>query len=537
MKNILLFIKGTLICSSLNAQDILWEKSYGGKHADYLLDAQPTADYGFILAGASLSKKTGNKTEDNQGNLDYWIWKMDEEGNEDWQKNFGGSGADILYSIKNTHDGGFILAGTSDSSVSGCKKDLCRGREDIWILKLNAKGSEEWQRTIGGPGQDLVKNIAQTIDGGYIVGGSSSSDISPEILKGGIDKYGKNEKNRGNLDYWIIKLDEVGEVEWQKTLGGNYVDRLESIQQTKDGGYIVGGYSNSPGSYDKEFEGYGDGDYWIIKLNKRGDTQWQKVLGGEQDDHIAAIIQLKEGGYIAGGNSISQTSGNKTKYNKQGTDFWVIKLDEKGGVLWQETYNTSHTDILTSLVENDDGTLLLGGYAQSEIFGDTKRKTDKKDINDYIALKISADGEEIWKGVVGSKGEDILKRLTETRDGGYLLSGTSKGEISRDRNSAKGQQDFWVVKLEDKEKKKNEEKVIIEAIPNPARPFTNIIVGFEFTSGTASVFDLSGKLLQTLDVDSRTIPLDFTDYPTGVYIVEVKTDAGTSSVKVLKANH
>ena len=123
-------------CTSIFAQDILWEKSYGGKHADYLLDAQPTADYGFILAGSSLSGKTGNKTEDNAGDLDYWIWKMDEAGELDWQKSIGGSGPDMLYSIRNTNDGGFILAGTSESQAGTQKKDSCRGKEDIWVIKL-----------------------------------------------------------------------------------------------------------------------------------------------------------------------------------------------------------------------------------------------------------------------------------------------------------------------------------------------------------------------------------------------------------------
>lgn len=536
MKSTLLFAGALLTCINLSAQDILWEKSYGGKHADYLLDTQPTADYGFILAGASLSKKSGNKTDDNLGNLDYWIWKMDEGGSEDWQKSLGGSGADILYSIKNTRDGGFILAGTSDSPAGGQKTDACRGREDIWIVKLNAKGGEEWQHTLGGGGQDLVKIIAQTTDGGYIIGGSSSSDISPLILRGGTDKYGKSEKNRGNLDYWIIKLDFNGEIEWQKTLGGQYADKLESIEQTKDNGYIIAGHSNSPGSFDKEYDNYGEGDYWIIKLDEKGITEWQKVLGGEEDDHVAAIIELKDGGYIAAGNSISATSGNKNKTNRKGTDFWIVKLDVKGGILWQETYNTGNTDILTSLIENNDGTLLLGGYAQSEVMGDVTKKTDKKEINDYIALKISADGEELWKETVGSKGEDILMKLIETRDSGYLLTGTSNSEISRDRNSVKGKNDFWVVKLKDKDKKEHKEKVAIEAIPNPAITFTNVIVGFDFTSGTATLFDLAGRQLQSFEVSNRTIPVDLTPYPTGLYIMEVKTDTGTGSVKIMKGN-
>ena len=139
-------------CFTALSQDILWEKSYGGKHSEYLFDAQPTADYGFILAGSSLSNKSGNKSDNNNGDLDYWVWKMDENGELDWQKSFGGSGFDLLQSIKNTRDGGFILAGTSSSNTGFQKKDSCRGVTDFWVIKPDAKGEEQWQKTIGGNG-------------------------------------------------------------------------------------------------------------------------------------------------------------------------------------------------------------------------------------------------------------------------------------------------------------------------------------------------------------------------------------------------
>ncbi|GAA0882179.1 hypothetical protein GCM10009120_07760 [Sphingobacterium siyangense subsp. cladoniae] len=523
-----------LLCLNVSfAQDILWEKSYGGKQAEYLLDAQPTADYGFILAGASLSGKSGNKEENNVGDLDFWIWKMDEKGELDWQKSYGGYGPDFLYSIRNTNDGGFIAAGTSESKKGFDKTDDALGREDIWIMKLNAKGGMEWQKTIGGPGQDFVKAVCPTKDG-YVIGGSSDSPLSLKIRKGGSDPYGKWDDTRGGLDFFIVKLDLKGNILWQRTLGGQYMDMLESIEPTADGGYIVGGYTNSPESIDKPETGYGEGDYWVLKLDKDGQTEWQKVLGGEQDDHLYAVKQLKDGGYIIGGNSASATSGNKSRSNKKGTDFWIVKLDEKGEILWQETYNTGKTDILTSVMENSDGTLLLSGYAQSEVVGETTKK-DRKEINDYVAIKISAEGEELWKKTVGSNGEDILRKLIETRDGDYVLAGTSKGEISRDKNSGKGSNDFWVVKLGDRQKKKKAEKrTLLEAIPNPAGTYTNIIVGFEFSSGTLSVFDLSGRMLQTFEVNNRTIPLEMGTYPEGVYVVEVKTDNGTDFVKVIK---
>ena len=513
------------------AQDILWEKSYGGKQADYLFDAQPTADYGFILAGSSLSLKGGNKEQDNIADLDYWIWKMDEGGELDWQKNIGGSGADMLYSIRNTRDGGFILAGTSDSNSGFHKKDSCRGKEDLWIVKLDAKGGEQWQRTIGGDGHDIIKSIAQTKDGGYILGGSSSSNVSPLILKGQADMFGKNEECRGSLDYWIIKLDSEGKVKWQKTLGGEYSDMLESIEQTTDGGYIIGGHSNSPSSQDKTEENRGAGDYWIIKIDKDGNTEWQKLLGGNGDDHLYIISQTKDGGYIVGGNSNSDSTGNKTKTNREGTDMWVVKLDEKGDILWQETYNIGKVDVLASLIENQDGTFLIGGYAQTEV---AFEKIDKKEINDYIAIKISDEGEELWRQMAGSSGEDVMKKLIETRDGGYLLAGTSQGKISRDRYSGKGSNDFWVVKLKDKDKKNQDNRIRIEAIPNPATEYTNIIVGFEFTTGTATLYDLGGRQLQSFLIKDRTIPVNIGSYPQGIYIVQVVTDTGTESVKVMR---
>ncbi len=135
-------------------------------------------------------------------------------------------------------------------------------------------------------------------------------------------------------------------------------------------------------------------------------------------------------------------------------------------------------------------------------------KKDKEGINDYIALKVNAKGEEIWTQTVGSAGEDLLKKVIEIRDGGYLLAGTSKGNVSRDKNTNQGSNDFWVVKLKDKDKPERP-KASIEAAPNPAQTFTNIIVGFNYDSGTAFLYDLSGRQLQQFEIKDKTIPLDF----------------------------
>ena len=632
-KSKLLYLLGfALIASLAQAQEILWEKSYGGKHAEYLMDAIPTADYGFILAGSSLSNKSGNKSDQNKGDLDYWVWKMNENGDLDWQKSFGGSGSDLLQSIALTHDGGDILGGVSASNQSLDKKEDSRGEDDYWVIKLNAKGAEEWQVTLGGNAQEKLHSIKPTRDGGYILGGSSSSDKS----------FDKSEKGFGNLDYWVIKLDHSGKVEWQKSFGGKYADELRSIDITFDGGCILGGYSNSPASGNKVSDGLGEGDYWVIKLNSIGDIQWQKVIGGKGDDQLNAVIQTYDGGFLVGGHSNSEVGEYKTRSNSEGTDFWVVKLDDKGAISWQETYNYGKFDALTSLIENKDHTILIGGYARGESKVESQKA--KKGTDDFIALKINEKGGELWSESVGSDGADILKRVVETRDGGYLLAGTAspvsaslqqstnvnrsgmkpnfgfgsgnneafdskvkeanaavkkhtdsvnkeidnatseatskaknalglsddsplkigsnpsnngfglkpssdgnglaglggnsdsgkKLPASRDKKDNYGTHDFWVVKLRDKDKPK-EEKQLIEAFPNPTTEFTNIIVGYDYTSGTATLVDLAGRQLQQFEITGRTIPVDLSGLPEGIYVVNIKTNDGQSNgVKVMK---
>ena len=523
--------------TSITAQKILWEKSLGGKHAEYLYDAIATPDYGFILAGSSLSDKNGNKDESNKGDLDYWLWKMDEKGNLEWQKSFGGNKVDLLQSVALTYDGGFILGGTSSSDKGTVKTDACKGQEDFWIIKLNAKGQEMWQKTIGGSGMEKLLSIAPTKDGGYILGGTSSSDRND--TKGIDDPYGKWENSKGNLDYWVVKLDSKGTVEWQKTLGGKYHDELKSIHQTLDGGFILGGYSNSPVSGNKTAPNFGLGDYWVVKLNEDGNVQWQQTYGGDGDDNLFSLIPTKDGGYLLGGNSNSGATNSKSKTNKSGTDFWVIKVDAIGLIQWQDTYDFGKYDVLTSLVENKDGSFLIGGYAQSELGNKQKTtsktvKADKEGISDYIALKIDAEGKERWSKTVGSKGDEVLRKLLETRDGGYLLAGTSNGSISRDKKTAKGGNDFWVVKLRDKEKEEKE-RITLEAIPNPASSFTNVIITFEYKEGTATLYDLSGRSLQTITITGeRTVPVELNGLPQGIYVIEIKTDTEKGGVKVIK---
>lgn len=530
---IVLFFNFSLISFNSFAQQIQWQQVLGGVHSEYLYDVKATPDYGFLLAGSSFSEDSGNKSEKGQGDLDYFLWKMDESGKMEWQKDFGGQGSDYLYSVGLTGDGGFILGGSSDSPQSGDKKDSGFGNMDFWILKLDPAGEEEWQVTLGGIGNDQLQSIHQTPDGGYIIAGSS--DSSPVSDESGKTTGNKSESSRGSFDYWIVKLSPNGEIEWERTFGGMFSDELKSIVITGDG-YLAGGTSNSIQSADKTAENLGMSDFWIIKLDQNGEEQWQRTYGGEGDESLAQMIETPNG-FLLAGSSNSKTSQTRKSGSSNGTDFWVLEIDKQGEPIWDNSYDFGRWDVLVNVADGGfenlsrQKTYLIGGYASTETLN---KRTDNKGINDYIALKINSKGEMLWNKTIGGNETDQLKGLAQTRDGGYILAGNSDSKKSDDKDRASiGGNDYWVVKL-GSEKKTNEERELVEIYPNPTYQFTNIIISQDFQNAKVQVFDMTGRLLQTTQLPYRSTPVELQGYPPGVYIFKITLDGKTEDVKVIK---
>ncbi|MBK7853782.1 MAG: hypothetical protein IPJ79_01700 [Bacteroidetes bacterium] len=302
-------------CINADGQEIEWQNNIGGNDYDYLLSMSQTADGGYILGGHSNSNISGDKTENSNGVDDYWIIKTDATGTIQWQNTIGGNNWDRLFSIQQTTDGGYILGGWSDSNISGDKTEDCNGFPDYWIVKTDGSGNIQWQNTIGGNSTDILSSVKQTADGGYILAGYSSSNISVD----------KTENSLGSYDYWIVKTDGSGSVQWQNTLGGNFDDYLYSIQQTTDGGYILAGFSSSNISGDKTENSNGGSDYWIVKTDATGNIQWQNTIGGNGNDAPYSSNKLFDGGYIIGGWSSSNISGDKTENSNGGYDCWIVK--------------------------------------------------------------------------------------------------------------------------------------------------------------------------------------------------------------------
>ncbi|GHC42627.1 hypothetical protein [Ulvibacter litoralis] len=413
-----------------------WQKTIGGSGEDALFPSIKTSDNGYLIGGTSDSNISGDKEENTKGMGDYWVVKLDASGVIEWQKTIGGSDQDFLYAIKETLDGGYILGGFSVSNLSGDKTENSNGGRDYWVVKLTNNGIIEWQNTIGGSDSDILSSIVVSNDGGFLLSGFSSSNISGD----------KTENSRGRSDYWIVKIDSSGNVEWDKTIGGSSIDSGSAAISTNDGGYIIGGNSGSGISGDKTEAGLGLFDYWIVKINSQGDIIWQKTIGGANDDILNTICKTSDNGFILGGHSASDISETKSENAIGITDYWILKLNNSGVIEWDNTIGGSQSDELWSVSETIDQGFIIGGNSNSNISGD-KTENSKGGL-DYWVLKLTASGNIDWQNTIGGENEELLRSIIEISEGDYFLAGTSSSNISGDKTEdSRGGNDFWVVKL------------------------------------------------------------------------------------------
>lgn len=514
MKSFLfLFLFNSAIFFSVQGQvppSIQWQNTIGGSMGENLYSIQQTSDGGYFLAGTSGSGISGDKTDSLRGGLgDYWVLKIDASGFIQWQKTFGGVGFDALYFADQTFDGGYIIGGNSYSDISGEKSDSSRGGSDYWILKIDSVGNIQWQKTFGGFGSDVLYTAEQTLDGGYILGGTSGSDISGE----------KSENSRGIFDFWIIKTDSIGNIQWQKTIGGNDMDNLYSLSQTSDLGYILAGSSLSNISGEKSENCRGTLDFWIVKTNSLGIIQWQKTLGGTSSEIPNSVVQTIDGGFIIGGDSYSNISGDKTENSRGEDDFWLIKLDSVGSLVWQKTIGGNLSEWITSVIQTIDGGYLAGGPSASGISGE---KTDFcRGIDDYWVVKLDTTGMIQWQKTLGGADYDELISLKATNDGGFILGGYSgsNAQFEKSENS-QGQFDYWVIKL-DSPVGISENNIASEMIifPNPAKDELTITLS-QFQNGQLEVYNSIGEKVYTQKISANN-KLQIGNWCEGIYFVKI----------------
>ncbi len=414
----------------------MWDKRFGGTDHDALQCIEQTNDGGFILGGNSSSNAGGDKTQGTWGNGDIWLVKLDSLGNKEWDKNFGGTNGDRIYSLQQTSDGGYILGGWSGSGISGDKTQDTVGGTDFWIIKIDSLGNKLWDKDFGGTKEDLLYCVRQTNDGGYLLGGWSTSMISGD----------KTQNTWGGWDYWLVKTDSIGNKQWDKDLGGFSTDELFTFYQTADEGYILAGTSHSGISGDKSQNLKGGYDYWIVKIDSVGNKQWDKDFGGPDNEWLNSVQVLANGEFLFGGTSYSNIGGNKTQNNWGVKDFWLIKTDSQGNLQWDKDLGGSEGEEISRIFQTNDGGSLLSGDSYSQISGD-KTENNLGQEQTWI-IKIDSAGAKVWDKTIFTLGHDEYGLAIQLRDGCYLAGNQTYDDIGGYKTQASwGGYDYWIVKL------------------------------------------------------------------------------------------
>jgi predicted secreted protein len=358
-----------------------WNKTFGGENLDWGWSVKETSDGGMIIAGETVSFGSGG--------YDAWLIKTDSNGNESWNRTFGGIHKDGCRSVQQTTDNGFILGGYADSyGYPG---------HDAWFIKTDDEGNKEWDSIFGGPASDATFSILQTSDEGY-------------VGLGYVDSYGA-----GNHDLWLIKTDKYGNEEWNKTYGTAEWELGYSVKECDDGGFIIIGTTQSYGA------GYQDA--WLIKTDSNGVEEWNNTYGGVSNDWGSGLVIVDDGYLI---------TGDTRSYGPGGYDIWLIKTDKNGNELWKRVWGESVSDDTGyDIVKADDGGFVITG---------TKTSFSTQ-LTDIWLIKTDDDGYMEWNLTIDGGEDDWSYSVDETTDGGYIITGLTNSYGS-------GDYDLWLIKVE-----------------------------------------------------------------------------------------
>ena len=347
------FIVGNPSCNFCSPNE--WNNTYGGKMDDMGYSVAETAG-GYFVAG--VTKSFG------KGNYDAWLIKVDRNGNEIWNKTYGGKNEDGIYDILVTQDG---------CIVAGKTKSFGKGSYDAWLIKVDSNGNEIWNKTYGGEGNEVAYSICPTHDG-YLIAGI-------------IQPFGKD------YDAWLIKMDNNGNEIWNKTYGSTRNDYVYSIKECNEG-YVMAGTT--------EFS-IKDYDAWLIKVDNNGNEIWNKTYGGEASE-IATDVAVGKDGYIM--------SGNFMDLKKRISDAMIIKVDNNGNEIWNKAYGGAYMDNLNCILADNDSIVAAGYYGMLSNKGGA-----------WI-VRIDENGSILWNKTIHGKGDDFAWSFIKSK-GGYLLVGSS----------------------------------------------------------------------------------------------------------------
>ncbi len=498
-----------LICASLfsvhgtfaQAPNIQWQHPLGGFLDERAYAVQPTTDGGSIAAGYTTS--TDGDVTTNQGNGDMWLAKLDATGALEWQRTLGGSMDEIAYAVQQTSDGGYVMAGytaSNDGDVSGNQ-----GVQDIWVVKLDGSGIIEWQKTLGGTYYDRAYGVQQAADGGFLIAGTTSS----------VDGDVTGAHQLGTYDAWVVKLDALGTMVWQRALGGTLTDQANAIVNTADGGSLVAGFATSN---DGDVSGmHGTTDMWVVKLDASGYIQWQQALGGNSGEEATGITTTDDGGSIVVGHAIS--NNGQVSGNHGAIDAWVVKLDSQGAFQWQHALGGLDADRANGVIATAGGGCIISGYTHSfdgDIIGEHGG-------GDAWVVELDAAGVLLWQKPVGGSLTDEAFGLAPAVGGGTLLAGYTLSN-DMDVSGSHGNEEFWVVKLDEGSVGVAElAPPALTVSPNPAHDQLRISFPEPLLDARLTLTDVLGRTVVQQRISGGSYTLELGAQPRGVYLLTVRS--------------
>lgn len=411
---------------------ILDQKSYGGNKFDQSVSLLKSFDGSFIVGTNSVSDISGEKSENSRGGEDFWVIKTSNTGVKLFDKTFGGTGVDQIRTILQLSSGDLLICGTSFSPVSGDKTAPQFGSFDYWVIRTDASGNKLWDKTYGGTEYDELYGAVLTADGNIFLGGQSFSGVSGN----------KTSALKGQNDYWLVKINLNGDIMWDKSYGTTSFDFMTDILPTPEGGAILGGHSDGTAEFDKSENSNGGIDTWMIKVSATGTKIWDKTIGGPANEQFQKMIYSPDSGLIVATSSESNAGGNKTENSRGTWDMWLIKLNASGNIVWNKTYGGSGEDFSRNLSATPDGKFLIVGYSSSTVSGD-KSEPGRGGI-DYWLLKLQADGSLIWDKTIGGSRDDYGTNVLALSNYQFILTGTSSSGKTGDKITfSRGNVDLW----------------------------------------------------------------------------------------------
>jgi hypothetical protein len=458
------------------------------------------------------------------------------QGSIAFERTYGGTGWEEAYCVQETRDGGIILAGATSSFGAGT--------QDVYVVKTDAFGDTLWTHTYGTSFSDIARCIRQTADDGYIVAGNTSGGAT-------------------GLDFFLVRTDAGGNEIWRNTFDAGLDETAYCVEPVSDGGFILVGKTQL------SFPGLESGDMFVVKTNAAGDSAWSSVMGGDGVEEARAVEETPDGGFLVAGTTGSWGAGS--------LDFYLVRTDSLGGVLWARTYGGPLAESAYGMCPTFDGGHVLAGSRRngSDSFFHLVRldasadtlwtRTDAGDSTDvayavsptrdggfvatgstsngpggldFCQLRTNAHGDRLWRRTYGGANWDVAFDGAQTQDGGYVLGGYSRSFDS-------GNYQFYLVKImqdstvDVQERRQPYPFVTLTGVPNPFRRVATVSFALPTTGPVRiSVYDIRGRRVAqafagTLAEGSHHVSWDASSLPSGVYHVRLDAQQGRGSTKLL----